>query len=171
MSKRFLGNNKTYEGVLKEVGPSTTDENDKTTYRYIEIGGEHISRVEIMSGLNGKLRGAIGEQVKLEVFEFDNTDLGKMIVGVSKGPGSVYASQWDTKGFTSSKKFRNVAIFNTIMSIVFFPFLFAGLFFVPGAINAYNNSVAHRYLEKLMEAQQTFIKANPECVVIQEVLR
>ncbi|WP_394778259.1 hypothetical protein [Undibacterium sp.] len=58
---------KKYQGILQEVSDSTQPGSQYHKYRYMEIGNETIKNVSVYSGMNGKIRNAVGHTVTLYV--------------------------------------------------------------------------------------------------------
>ncbi|MFZ6644345.1 hypothetical protein ACO0LO_01400 [Undibacterium sp. TJN25] len=58
---------KEYQGILQEISDSTQPGNQYHKYRYMEIGNETIKNVSVYSGMNGKIRNAVGHTITLYV--------------------------------------------------------------------------------------------------------
>jgi hypothetical protein len=88
---------KKYEGILETLGESNTDA-PITTYSYIAIGGEHLSKISCYSGLKGKLDSNLGQAITLLVHSEDvsETSAGSkpLILGVKTSNGKTYCTNF-----------------------------------------------------------------------------
>lgn len=96
---------KKYEGVLETLGESITNAH-LTTYSYLAIGGEHLSKVSCYSGLNGKLSSSLGQPITLLVHSEDvsETSAGSkpLVLGVTTDNGKTYCTKFpETSNLTA----------------------------------------------------------------------
>lgn len=112
---------KTFSGELHEIGDGKFVSNrggDHVKYSYIEIGDQIIRKVMVMSGLDTKLRNAVGSEATLFV-SFN------AVVGVQSSDGRTYSTSFP--GNTLILYFA--VAFMAVLGLFLLPFFGIGLFF------------------------------------------